>query len=112
MSPKRRGQPDTKRQAQWQKKEAEIHRLIRERRFDLTAHVEDKIENNFWTHDDVMSALLNGSIQKVEKDELGVSIDGKKYTMIGEDCYGCALTTAGKIIRDENGDNYLVITAY
>jgi hypothetical protein len=109
------GQDDTRklrRQLDWSRKEAEIRRLVHENRYELTSHVYDKIATNYWELEDVLASLLNGSIQRAEKDELGDAVDGKKYTILGRDCYGHFLETLGKIVQADDGREYLVVTAY
>lgn len=101
-----------KRQADWSQKELEIRKLVRHDLFQLTSHVYDKIATNYWEFDDVVESLLNGSIQSAKKDELGDAVDGKKYTILGRDSYGESLETVGKIVRGDDGREYLVITAY
>ena len=101
-----------KRQSDWSRKEAEIRQLVRDECFHLTSHVYDKIATNDWEYDDVVESLLNGSISKAETDEIGDAIDNKKYTILGRDCSGNFLETVGKIVEDEEGHQYLVITAY
>jgi hypothetical protein len=102
----------SRRRADWARKEAEIRDLVRRERFHLSSHVYDKIATNYWEFDDVVESLLNGSIQKAEADELNVAVDGKKYTILGRDCYGHFIETVGKIIQGDDGHDYFVITAY
>ena len=111
MAPKRDSISKSKRQAAWRQKELEIRELIREDRFELLSHVYDKIATNYWTYEDVVMSVVTGSIQKAEKDELDEAVDGKKYKILGADCSGQAIETVGKIVADEEGRLYLVITA-
>jgi len=99
-----------KRHSDWSRKESEIRSLVRDDRFELTSHAYGKIETNYWSFEDVVASLLNGSIQKAEKDDQAV--DGKKYTILGCDGHGSAIETVGKIVADDEGRLYLVITAY
>ena len=101
-----------KRHFDWSKKEAVIRQLVRDECFLLTSHVYDKIATNDWEYADVVESLLNGSISKAERDEIGDAIDNMKYTILGRDCWGNFLETVGKIVQDEDGRQYLVITAY
>ncbi len=103
---------NTKRQSDWARQEADIRALVRADRFTLTSHVFDKIANNCWEFDDVIQSLLTGAIQRAEKDDFGTAIDGKKYVILGSDCYGNSLETVGKIVRGDDGREYLVITVY
>ena len=112
MAPKRDSISISKRQATWRQKEWEIRGLIREDRFELLSHVYDRIATNYWTYEDVVRSIATGAIQKAQKDELDEAVDGKKYTILGSDCSGQAIETVGKIVADEEGRLYLVITAY
>ncbi len=112
MARKQKRERDTKRTAEWGRKEAQIRRLVRDDRFELSDHVYDKIETNYWHYDDVVHSLLSGFICKVEEDELKDAIDGKKYTIQGHDCSGTLIQTVGKIVRADDGAEYFVITAF
>lgn len=101
-----------KRQSSWHRKESEIRRLVEEERFQFAGHVYDKIATNYWTFEDVVESILTGAIQESQKDELGQAVDGKKYTIIGRDCWGNLIETVGKIVADDEQRLYLVITAY
>lgn len=109
---RKKKQPDHKREAEWSRKESLIHRLIREELYDLSEHAKDKISENYWNLDDVENALLTGVIDNVENDDNGSAVDGKKYTLVGRSCDGVLIQTVGKIMMDEDGQYYFVITAY
>ena len=111
--PRKRNRPrDPRRLAAWRTKEAEIHRLMADDRFELSGHVVDKIATNYWSVDDVVRAVMTGRISTVEQDEFDDAIDGNRYTMIGDGCYGSLLETVGKIVQDNEGRLYFLITAY
>ena len=92
--------------------ESEIRALVRNDDFELTDHAEDKIANNFFTFEDVENSILNGFVYKVEMDDHGQSKDGKKYVIQGSDGHGHELITCGKIMVDDEGKYYLVISVY
>ena len=112
MGRQKKRKTDHQRQDDWRRKEAQIQFLIRTECYELSDHVHDKIADNYWALEDVENALLTGSICKVENDDKGGAIDGKKYTLMGHGCHGHDIVTVGKIVEDENGNEYFVITAY
>jgi hypothetical protein len=103
---------NARRQSAWRRKESEIRSLVHERRYELTGHAFEKIATNYWTLEDVVMSLLTGSIRKAQKDELDEAVDGKKYTIMGRDCHGDGIESVGKLVADEQGRLYLVITVF
>lgn len=106
----RSGKGREKRQADWRRKESQIRELMASDQFMFSSHVYDKIACNYWTFDDVVASIESGSIQEAQKD--AAAADGRKYTMLGEDCFGNALETVGKIVESDDGQLYFVITCY
>ena len=101
-----------KRKSTWARKESEIRGLVKEERVQLTSHVQEKIATNVWPLEDVLLSLEAGFIEECRKDESNESVDGKKYIIIGPDSWGSSIETVGKILADDEGRLYLVITAY
>ena len=91
-----------------------IKALVSERKYQYSAKVHEFIEDGVFDLEDLERCILSArSIQKVETDELGVSIDGYKYTIIGVDAHDVAFYTCGKIIRaPEDEKLYFFITAH
>ncbi len=90
-----------------------ISLLVRSGQYHLSEHVvNEKIAPNDYLVEDIEDSILSGSIVKSERDEVGVSVDGKKYTILGQTRDGLSLYTVGKIVRDDEGELYFVITIY
>ena len=57
--------------------------------------------------------LTAESIHKVEDEELGIAMDGHKYTILGRDTQGYVFYTCGKIILNQQDQRrYFFITAH
>lgn len=112
MGRKQRRLRQEKRESTWARVESEIRDLVRRNLVELCSHVLDKVATNYWTLDDVLNSLRAGSIRDAQVDEHHESVDGKKYIFIGPDLYGNLIETVGKIVADDEGGFYLVITAY
>jgi len=110
--PMDRSRKRRKRHRGWRNKEASIRALVRDGRYLLGSHAYDKIAQNYWTLEDVITSIATGQIQKVQKDEDGTAIDGNKYIILGNDENGCLLETVGKIICDDGNQFYFVITCF
>jgi hypothetical protein len=91
-----------------------IKALVSEGRYQYSAKVQEFIENGFFELEDLERCILSSrNIQKVEADDLGVSVDGNKYTVVGLDTHGFSFYTCGKIIRVPDDDKlYFFITAH
>ena len=92
---------------------AQIKRMIEEDNFQLSNKVDNLREDGTFSEDDIVQSILNANrIHKRERDELGKSVDGYKYTIIGRDTHGNPFYTAGKVLQDYLGNYYFVITAH
>ena len=91
-----------------------IKALVSEQRYQYSLKVQQFIENGDFDLEDLERCIMTAdSIQKTEPDELGVSIDGSKYTIIGLDTQNVVFYTCGKIIRiPDDGKVYFFITAH
>lgn len=91
-----------------------IKELVSQGRYQYSAKVHEFIENGLFQLEDLERCILSSrNIDKVEIDDLGVSVDGYKYTVIGLDTYGEPFYSCGKIIRvPESGELYFFITAH
>jgi hypothetical protein len=98
-----------RRQLDWHVIQDTIRSLVRDERLILRAHALDKLEENDWTFDELVQSILNGQILDAESDDH--SVDHKKYTILG-DGFGCVIESVGKILSDEDGRQYVVITCY
>ena len=74
----------------------------------LSSHVLDKVEENYFTDNDVEASIVNGVSIEKGKDELGQAVDGNKYTITSKD----QCETVGKLLESDEGQIYFVITAY
>lgn len=86
--------------------------LILRGQWGVSSHVRDKIEDGEFELEDVETSLRSGRITASQKDERGVAVDGRKYTVSGRARCGLPLQTVGKIITGLDGEEYFVITAY
>ncbi len=89
-----------------------IRQLVRADNYYPSKHVFDKIAQNDYLFEDIKDSILSGTIDKVERDEVGDSVDGKKYTFLGRTRDGILTYTVGKIVEADDGKLYFVITIY
>ncbi len=90
-----------------------IRLLVRSEQYHLSGHVvNDKIAQHDYLVEDIVDSILSGTIDKVERDERGVSVDGKKYTILGRTRDGLLHYTVGKIVSADDDELYYVITIY
>ncbi|HEX8139487.1 MAG TPA: hypothetical protein VF544_18145 [Pyrinomonadaceae bacterium] len=91
-----------------------IKALVASRKYQYSAKVQNLIQEGYFDLEDMERCILSASvIQKVELDELGTSVDGYKYTIIGLDAEGLSFYTCGKLIRNEESQEfYFFITAH
>ncbi len=90
-----------------------IKALIAEQRYHYSNKVRGFIEEGDFNQEDLERCILSATeIEKAEEDELGLAVDGKKYTIIGTDTLGQSFYTCGKIIRNEQEQLYFFITAH
>src|SRR5438552_1723767 len=83
-----------------------IREKIRLREYDMSAHAMEEMAEDNLTIEDVESAVLNGSIARVEKDDPR----GTKYVVAGVGVD--EETPVGTVGRFTNTDRYLIITVY
>ncbi|MDQ2920177.1 MAG: hypothetical protein M3R52_00970 [Acidobacteriota bacterium] len=91
-----------------------IKALVAARRYQNSEKVQKFIEEGQFDLEDMEHCILSANaIQKVELDDLGTSVDGCKYTILGVDTWGLSFYTCGKIIRaGEEEELYFFITAH
>ena len=89
-----------------------IQWLVLRDRWRLASHVLDKIEVGEVALRDIEHAILGGRIRDVRRDEQNVAVDGNKYVIRGRAPSGLPLETVGKIIKDEDGQEYFLISVY
>ena len=89
-----------------------ILRLVLRDRWRLGSHALDKIEVGEVARGEIQHALLNGKIERVQRDEKKVAVDGRKYVICGRAPSGLPLETVGKIIKGEDGQEYFLISVY
>lgn len=91
-----------------------IKELISSRQYQYSRKVQDYIEEGEFDFEDMERCILSAAvIEKVESDELGVAIDGCKYTILGLDTQGMSFYTCGKLIRNAEAQKlYFFITAH
>lgn len=83
-----------------------IRAAIRNAEYDLTAHAVEEMAEDGLDFLDVESAILNGKLVKIEKDDPR----GTRYTVHGLGTNG--LTPVGSVGRFTGFGRYLVITVY
>jgi hypothetical protein len=66
----------------------QIQSFIRQGEYILSVHVENELENDGFTDQDLEAAILNGKIVRRERDE----VDRPKYVIEGSALDGRALT--------------------
>lgn len=91
-----------------------IKALVASRQYGYSKKVQGFIEDGDFELEDMERCVLSAcAIQKVEVDDLGIAIDGCKYTIIGVDTQGMSFYTCGKLIRDSEAKQlYFFITAH
>jgi hypothetical protein len=91
-----------------------IKALVASRRYQYSAKVQRFIQEGDFDLEDIERCILSADvIEKIELDELGASVDGCKYTIIGLDAQGASFYTCGKLLRDEEAQEfYFFITAH
>ena len=91
-----------------------IKALVASRQYQYSRKVQNLIQEGYFDLEDMEHCILSARvIQKVEPDELGASFDGCKYTIIGFDTAGISFYTCGKLIRNEEAQEfYFFITAH
>jgi hypothetical protein len=80
--------------------------------FPYTEKVRELMEDGWFCEEDIERCIETGDVCKKQKDEMGNAADGWKYTILGIDCSGAPFYCAGKIMRGEEGNFFLVITAH
>jgi Domain of unknown function (DUF4258) len=83
-----------------------IREKIRLRQYDMSAHAMEEMAEDYLTILDVESAVLNGQITRVEKDDPR----GTKYVVVGTAID--QQTPVGVVGRFAASGQYLIITVY
>lgn len=91
-----------------------IKGLVADRNYHYSKKVRRFIEDGWYEISDVERCILTATkIHKVEDDELGVAVDGCKYTILGRDTSSHPFYTCGKITLTQNDQRlYFFITAH
>ena len=91
-----------------------IKELVSCRQYQYSKKVQTLVEEGDFDLEDMERCILSArAIHKVEEDELGIALDGCKYTIIGLDTQGRSFYTCGKLIRSsESRTLYFFITAH
>ncbi len=89
-----------------------IRQLVKSGDYDYTEKVRELIEDGWFCEEDIEKCIETGELSKKQKDEVGNSIDCKKYTILGRDCAGAHFYCAGKIMKGEEGKLFFIITAH
>ncbi|MBI4870417.1 MAG: hypothetical protein HY814_02495 [Candidatus Riflebacteria bacterium] len=87
-----------------------LKRLVLADRVALSAKTRLLIRTSSLRVEDVLHAILEGRLVKRERDEL--SKIRWKYTVIGPALGGRAVYCCGKVLEDEDGKMYFIITAH
>jgi len=91
---------------------ARIRQLVVSGNYDYSEKVRILIEEGWFDEDDIERCIETGFVCKKEKDEQRISVDGKKYTILGRDCAGVAFYCVGKIMKGDGAKLFFVITAH
>jgi hypothetical protein len=91
-----------------------IKSLVTNGCMDYSKKVRNCIDDESYGTDDLRSCIFTANnIHKVEKDDLGLAVDGNKYTIYGRDTYGNPFYVCGKIILGNDSQRrYFLITAH
>jgi hypothetical protein len=91
-----------------------IKELVSSRRYQYSKKVHDFIQDGEFDIEDMERCILSATvIEKEEPDELGIAIDGRKYTIVGLNTQGVSFYTCGKLIRNAEAEKlYFFITAH
>src|SRR5688500_5866477 len=91
-----------------------IKSLVASRQYQYSVKVQNLIQEGYFDLEAMERCILSArSIQKDEPDDLGTAVDGCKYTIIGLDTAGMNFYTCGKLIRNEESQEfYFFITAH
>jgi hypothetical protein len=91
-----------------------IKELVSSRQYHYSKKVQSLIQDGDFDLEDMERCILSASaIHKVQPDELGIAVDGCKYTIIGLDTQGRSFYTCGKLIRNSESQKlYFFITAH
>ena len=89
-----------------------IRQLVGSGDYDYTEKVRELIEDGWFCEEDIERCVETGELCKKQKDEMGNSVDSKKYTILGRDCAGAKFYCACKIMKGEDGKLVLIITAH
>jgi Domain of unknown function (DUF4258) len=84
----------------------QIQAFIRQGEYVLSVHVENKLENDGFTDQDLEAAILNGEIVRRERDEVG----RPKYVIEGSALDGRGLTAVAQLFQTRQ--LVVMVTAY
>ncbi len=91
-----------------------IKNLVAAGAYHYSGKVHEFISEGWYEKEDLERCVLYATtIHKIEEDEMGVALDGCKYTILGRDTQGQRFYTCGKIILSPNDQRqYFFITAH
>ncbi len=93
---------------------AVIRELVVTNSYHYSRKVSEALDRDEITTDDLKQCMISAlGIRKVEKDDLGMAIDGRKYTIIGRGAFGQRVYTCGRLFLTPQGHRaYFFITAH
>ena len=89
-----------------------IIELIAKKQWGFGQKVLDALNACEFTRDDLRQCVLDGRLDKSERDETGEAADGRKYVIHGRAGGGYPFYVCGKILCDDEGRYFFFITAH
>ena len=89
-----------------------IVELVAKKQWYFAQKVVHALDACEFTRDDLRECVLDGRLDKWERDETGEAVDGKKYVIHGCAAGGYPFYVCGKILCDDEGRFFFFITAH
>ncbi len=87
-----------------------IRRLVLAERVVLSSKASRRLFEDGFSIEDLRESLLSGVVTKKEQDERKIA--RYKYIIEGPSLSGRTLYSCGKIVKDEKGRDYFLLTAH
>lgn len=89
-----------------------IRWLVAKQKYLLSQKVLELLSEGDFELEDLEHSIVNGNVEKTERDELQDSIGNKKYIVVGPDTCGYLFYSVGKLQNLGGSRIYIVITAH
>ena len=89
-----------------------VREAVAEERWEFSSKVELCLEDGDYTRPDLQCCVLQGRLDKRERDEYGTALDGWKYTVHGHTIGGRPFYVCGKLKAYADGTVFFYITAH